>query len=1002
MEESIVNEENRDTVKRFQKSITYRWWHGSYQKPWQNDDITDKIIKKIVEENGFARNHSDVEELESSEDEDQFGKVKKLVKRLKGEENVRTEGKVNLMLEKGYELIEIETNEVIRNVLINDEIDLQGLREKLERGELPLRVKGKAVLKDKNNNEKERAIVITEKWIEKGYVDVTIGGIMRLLKLGYDEFRLENDKQLIEKYMEYKDLLDDELVTKLEEQDELAELKDDLEKLGYEISISEIQRIRDFGVNNRIMTTGEFMEKYFGMMELEDKELEREVQEWLNENTTWCERCEIRWMNKMFKTGEIVCKGCGEEENIDEIDKRIKELKKIFENDGIIVNEGELSRIISMGYTDGEILDKEFIEIFQENKNELEKELKKKLDKLLKEQAGIIDSEESGEKSDNEESEEDNTDESEKIGEILSPEEYETWEENAENFNENEIEDNDENVINTGGFGLSQNSDSNSDIENSDTKSELFDYNLQDLFQENILLNMGATRAEVREDFRAALLAATGHDIGGNWAGLVAANPLANAIENAGNVAGGIVNMPLFYGKEDEDVNDWIRQFEIAFTAIGKTRGTNGTRQAAFAATCLRGAAVQWYNGMKEANDGNLANWDNVDNDNDLRHRIVRKFTREDVKRKKMVELAGMRQGINESVEEYTRRFRAVLRIATRGQVLHDVYQVNYFIQGLEPVLGYQVRRSNPATLDDAIDTAKREGEAMNELSRRTGVNIGQSSLNIGQEKNMEEILKEETNKYKKMNPIAKELQNKEVKNDEMDELIKGFKRMEAHMLKMNGNTRRPVGNNNRNNVDWSKKICYTCGGRGHTSRICRENQRGMNRRNNQVNYLNEDYDEEYDDDYDEYNEYEDNENDVYEMENEDDIEENDMYPAPIRRSERNKDKVMNDERDRRRNAKWQEQEQRVQGNRKGFTQEQLRKAKETRRRNNLCQNCGQHGHFATECKNEKVRLNRRVPNTEEFDPVKGFMNSNVPINWRQYLNERPSAGKRLRNGLRY
>ncbi|CAB4402547.1 unnamed protein product [Rhizophagus irregularis] len=139
------------------------------------------------------------------------------------------------MIEKGYELGEMETNEVIRNVLIDDEIDFQRLREKLERGELPLRIKGKATLKDKNDNEKERAIVVAEKWIERGYVDVTIGGIMRLLKLGYDEFRLENDKQLIEKYMEYKDLLDDELVTKLEEQDELAELKDDLEKLGYEI-----------------------------------------------------------------------------------------------------------------------------------------------------------------------------------------------------------------------------------------------------------------------------------------------------------------------------------------------------------------------------------------------------------------------------------------------------------------------------------------------------------------------------------------------------------------------------------------------------------------------------------------------------------------------------------------------------------------------------------------------------------------------------------------------
>src|SRR6185369_14460198 len=196
------------------------------------------------------------------------------------------------------------------------------------------------------------------------------------------------------------------------------------------------------------------------------------------------------------------------------------------------------------GYTDGQILDEEFIEIFQENRNELEEELRKKLDKLLREQAGIIDNEESGEKGNNEESEGDNTDDSEKIGEILDPEEHEIWEENTKDFDENEFENNNENVINTEGFGLSQNSDSNnslniknSDIEDSDTESELSDFNLQDLFQENILLNMGATRAEVREDLRAGLLAATGHDIGGNWAGLVPANPLANAIEDAGNIA---------------------------------------------------------------------------------------------------------------------------------------------------------------------------------------------------------------------------------------------------------------------------------------------------------------------------------------------------------------------------------------------------------------------------------------------------------------------------------
>ncbi|CAB4442395.1 unnamed protein product [Rhizophagus irregularis] len=37
-----------------------------------------------------------------------------------------------------------------------------------------------------------------------------------------------------------------------DEQDELAELKDELEKLGYEIDESEIRRIKDLGVNNRM------------------------------------------------------------------------------------------------------------------------------------------------------------------------------------------------------------------------------------------------------------------------------------------------------------------------------------------------------------------------------------------------------------------------------------------------------------------------------------------------------------------------------------------------------------------------------------------------------------------------------------------------------------------------------------------------------------------------------------------------------------------------------
>jgi len=70
-----------------------------------------------------------VKELENSEDESEFEKVKKLVKKLKEDEDIRTIEKINLMLKRGYKLEEIETNGLIRDILINNEIDMQELRK---------------------------------------------------------------------------------------------------------------------------------------------------------------------------------------------------------------------------------------------------------------------------------------------------------------------------------------------------------------------------------------------------------------------------------------------------------------------------------------------------------------------------------------------------------------------------------------------------------------------------------------------------------------------------------------------------------------------------------------------------------------------------------------------------------------------------------------------------------------------------------------------------------
>ena len=57
---------------------------------------------------------------------------------------------------------------------------------------------------------------------------------------------------------------------------------------------------------------------------------------------------------------------------------------------------------------------------------------------------------------------------------------------------------------------------------------------------------------------------------------------------------------------------------------------------------------------------------------------------------------------------------------STRGHALADEYQVDFYIEGLEPTLGYQVRRRNPGNLNDAINLTRREEEAKNELLRKT------------------------------------------------------------------------------------------------------------------------------------------------------------------------------------------------------------------------------------------------------------------------------------------
>ncbi|EXX65907.1 hypothetical protein RirG_128810 [Rhizophagus irregularis DAOM 197198w] len=51
----------------------------------------------------------------------------------------------------------------------------------------------------------------------------------------------------------------------------------DLKRMGYDVEITEIERIRKFGVTAKIITTYEFMKRYLTIWNLEDEELDEQI-----------------------------------------------------------------------------------------------------------------------------------------------------------------------------------------------------------------------------------------------------------------------------------------------------------------------------------------------------------------------------------------------------------------------------------------------------------------------------------------------------------------------------------------------------------------------------------------------------------------------------------------------------------------------------------------------------------------------------------------------------
>ncbi|GBC37406.2 hypothetical protein GLOIN_2v1777707 [Rhizophagus irregularis DAOM 181602=DAOM 197198] len=129
---------------------------------------------------------------------------------------------------------------------------------------------------------------------------------------------------------------------------------------------------------------------------------------------------------------------------------------------------------------------------------------------------------------------------------------------------------------------------------------------------------------------------------------LNALNVLITANQNC--TTSKVVDVPFFYGRDDEDSYEWCQLFEAAFAA----NGWPDNQKIALAAGFLKEAAQDWY----EEDRGNINQWHIDNNADNFDTRLINYFATAARRNQWTRELQNIKQRDNESVENYSQRFK--------------------------------------------------------------------------------------------------------------------------------------------------------------------------------------------------------------------------------------------------------------------------------------------------------------------------------------------------------
>lgn len=270
-----------------------------------------------------------------------------------------------------------------------------------------------------------------------------------------------------------------------------------------------------------------------------------------------------------------------------------------------------------------------------------------------------------------------------------------------------------------------------------------------------------------------------------------------------------VATLPIFKGDLQDPVS-WLEDFERAATANHYSDDDKFQVVGGF----LQGSAATWYTEATAQGANNQINqWspqNNLQNDTSFTTRFIQRFRTHTLLTRWRHELQNRVQGPNETVDEYARSIKKLIKQVETDGVRSESSKIHEFAKGLRYDIAITTNNliglRNDETLSQAIDIARRVEsnlQGFNSTSRQVHFSPATTSLTAQTSLSSDDAIEKITASIAKM----------------LEPLVQSLNKRPSYNDRPRYDDRTRFNDNNRNSRP--PPTCFRCNRQGHISRDC-------------------------------------------------------------------------------------------------------------------------------------------------------------------------------------